>query len=591
VFGWIFRLPQRMLKGLFKIIFGDIENFLYVLLSLGVFLFLVITWKTHKELILSSYLTAVVFAILCFLAVVLVFRLVVEVAKSVFREDMELFEVIAFVEAKRKAEELKRRNQSPEIKVKGSETFSSLLSFLFSFFTKKEDQKLSKEEPKEEEVAVASTAKPVQHSQVEEQTIENGSETTDKNDSVERKSSDDKTEHKTPVIKVAVPKEVESAANRIRETFRKIAGSNYASVEPSVEKILSVYLEEPETSSLGALSVNSNGIAEKLMRVPLLVHVANVVEEAAKLSSSLEFPTEKLGLLFAALTHDIGKLPSVWKKYDSLYVSHKHPDYGANFTASLAESLSLPYDSSWWENVVKAVRFHHSSSKEVSYLTYLREADFRARREESNADEAELKKFYKEVVGDLMSGRVEEVVSRFVKNFEEKLLKRLQKDPSYFYFIYQKRLFLFPAETSEGELLFYLDPEYLVKTCIEGDAVLLEALKGYRDRNGYLTQNIKRKLYEGLVEAGYIPSTDMHVVSFEKGIRKVVKKGLMKDKDAIRVFLLIPEKLGMDERQAIEAVSQKIVRKPSEYYIGKAYNEISNQELFIPNKELVNRYC
>ena len=327
------------------------------------------------------------------------------------------------------------------------------------------------------------------------------------------------------------------------------------------------------------------------MKVPLLVHVANVVEEAAKLSSSLEFPTEKLGLLFAALTHDIGKLPSVWKKYDSLYISHKHPDYGANFIASMSESLSLPYDSSWWDNVVKAVRFHHSSSKEVSYLSYLREADFRARRKESNADEAELKEFYKEVVGDLMSGGLEEVVSRFVKNFEEKLLKRLQDDPSYFYFIYQKRLFLFPAETSEGELRFYLDPEYIVKTCIDGDVALLEALKGYRDQNGYLTQNIKRKLYEGLVKAGYIPSTDMHIVSFEKGIRKVVKKGLMKNKDAIRVFLLIPEKLGIDARQAIEAVSQKVVRKPSEYYIGKAYNEISNQELFIPNKELVNRYC
>jgi hypothetical protein len=65
----------------------------------------------------------------------------------------------------------------------------------------------------------------------------------------------------------------------------------------------------------------------------------------------------------------------------------------------------------------------------------------------------------------------------------------------------------------------------------------------------------------------------------------------MKDKDAIRVFLLVPEELGIDAAQAIEAVSQKVLRKPPEYYIGKAHDEISNQELFIPNKELVNRYC
>ena len=576
---------MRIFRWLFKVIFGDFEQLLYVLVSLGVFLFLVLTWKTHKEIILSSYLTAVVFAILCFLAVVLVFRLVVEVAKSVFREDMELFEVIAFVEAKRKAEELKKQNRSPEIKVAGFGGLRSFLSSIFSFLASKEKvaEEKSREEQKEE-VPVSSTTNvqsTVQHQAVGE--VEEKAE--------EEITEDSKREQNAPVIKVAVPKEVESAADRIRETFRKITGNNYTSVEPSVEKILGVYLEEPETSSLGALSVNSNGIAEKLMKVPLLVHVANVVEEAARLSSSLEFPTEKLGLLFAALTHDIGKLPSVWKKYDSLYVSHKHPDYGANFIASMAESLSLPYDSSWWENVVKAVRFHHSSSKEVSYLSYLREADFRARREESNADEAELKEFYKEVVGDLMSGGLEEVISRFVKNFEEKLLKRLQDDPSYFYFIYQKRLFLFPAETSEGEPRFYLDPEYIIKTCIDGDVTLLEALKGYRDQNGYLTQGIKRKLYEGLVKAGYIPSTDMHIVSFEKGIRKVVKKGLMKDKDAIRVFLLVPEELGIDAGQAIEAVSQKVLRKPPEYYIGKAHDEISNQELFIPNKELVNRYC
>jgi hypothetical protein len=257
----------------------------------------------------------------------------------------------------------------------------------------------------------------------------------------------------------------------------------------------------------------------------------------------------------------------------------------------MAESLSLPYDSSWWENVVKAVRFHHSSSKEVSYLSYLREADFRARRKESNADEAELKEFYKEVVGDLMSGGLEEVISRFVKNFEEKLLKRLQDDPGYFYFIYQKRLFLFPAETSEGELRFYLDPEYIVKTCIDGDVALLEALKGYRDRNGYLTQNIKRNLYEGLVKAGYIASTKMHKVSFDKGIKRIVKKGFVKGEDAIMAFLLVPEKLGVDVEQVAEAVSQRVVRKPSEYYIGKGYDEISDQELFIPNKELVDRYC
>jgi len=575
---------MRMFRLLFKLIFGDFENLLYSLVSLGVMLFLVVTWKTHKELILSSYLTSAVFAILCFLAVVLVFRLVVEVAKSVFREDMELFEVIAFVEAKRKAEELKKQNRSPEIKVAGFGGLRSFLSSIFSFLASKE--KVTEEKPRKEqkeEVPVSSTTNvqpTVQHQAVEE--VEEKAEET-----IEER----KREQNVPVIKVAVPKEVESAADRIRKAFRKITGSNYTSVEPSVEKILGVYLEEPETSSLGALSVNSNGIAEKLMKVPLLVHVANVVEEAARLSSSLEFPTEKLGLLFAALTHDIGKLPSVWKKYDSLYVSHKHPDYGANFIASMAESLSLPYDSSWWDNVVKAVRFHHSSSKEVSYLSYLREADFRARREESNADEAELKEFYKEVVGDLMSGGLEEVVSRFVKNFEEKLLKRLQDDPSYFYFIYQKRLFLFPAETPEGELRFYLDPEYIVKTCIDGDVALLEALKGYRDQNGYLTQNIKRNLYEGLVKTGYIASTKMHKVSFDKGIKRIVKKGFVKGEDAIMAFLLVPEKLGVDVEQVTEAVSQRVVRKPSEYYIGKGYDEISNQELFIPNKELVNRYC
>ena len=575
---------MRMFRLLFKLIFGDFENLLYSLVSLGVMLFLVVTWKTHKELILSSYLTSAVFAILCFLAVVLVFRLVVEVAKSVFREDMELFEVIAFVEAKRKAEELKKQNRSPEIKVAGFGGLRSFLSSIFSFLASKE--KVTEEKPRKEqkeEVPVSSTTNvqpTVQHQAVEE--VEEKAEETIE----ERKRGQN-----VPVIKVAVPKEVESAADRIRKAFRKITGSNYTSVEPSVEKILGVYLEEPETSSLGALSVNSNGIAEKLMKVPLLVHVANVVEEAAKLSSSLEFPTEKLGLLFAALTHDIGKLPSVWKKYDSLYVSHKHPDYGANFIASMAESLSLPYDSSWWDNVVKAVRFHHSSSKEVSYLSYLREADFRARREESNADEAELKEFYKEVVGDLMSGGLEEVVSRFVKNFEEKLLKRLQDDPSYFYFIYQKRLFLFPAETSEGELRFYLDPEYIVKTCIDGDVALLEALKGYRDQNGYLTQNIKRNLYEGLVKAGYIASTKMHKVSFDKSIKRIVKKGFVKGEDAIMAFLLVPEKLEVDVEQVTEAVSQRVVRKPSEYYIGKGYDEISNQELFIPNKELVDRYC
>lgn len=575
---------MRMFRLLFKLIFGDFENLLYSLVSLGVMLFLVVTWKTHKELILSSYLTSAVFAILCFLAVVLVFRLVVEVAKSVFREDMELFEVIAFVEAKRKAEELKKQNRSPEIKVAGFGGLRSFLSSIFSFLASKE--KVTEEKPRKEqkeEVPVSSTTNvqpTVQHQAVEE--VEEKAEET-----IEER----KREQNVPVIKVAVPKEVESAADRIRKAFRKITGSNYTSVEPSVEKILGVYLEEPETSSLGALSVNSNGIAEKLMKVPLLVHVANVVEEAARLSSSLEFPTEKLGLLFAALTHDIGKLPSVWKKYDSLYVSHKHPDYGANFIASMAESLSLPYDSSWWDNVVKAVRFHHSSSKEVSYLSYLREADFRARREESNADEAELKEFYKEVVGDLMSGGLEEVVSRFVKNFEEKLLKRLQDDPSYFYFIYQKRLFLFPAETSEGELRFYLDPEYIVKTCIDGDVALLEALKGYRDQNGYLTQNIKRNLYEGLVKAGYIASTKMHKVSFDKSIKRIVKKGFVKGEDAIMAFLLVPEKLEVDVEQVTEAVSQRVVRKPSEYYIGKGYDEISNQELFIPNKELVDRYC
>jgi len=576
---------MRVFRWLFKVIFGDFEQLLYVLVSLGVFLFLVLTWRTHKELILSSYLTAAVFAILCFLAVVLVFRLVVEVAKGVFREDMELFEVIAFVEAKRRAEELKKQNRSPEMKVARFGGLRSFLSSIFSFLASRDE--MGEEAPRErqrEEVPVGSTAN-VQ-SAVQHQAVGEVEERTE-----ERKTEGDKEEQKVPVIKVAVPKEVESAAVRIRETFRRITGDSYTSVEPSVEKILSVYLEEPETSSLGALSVNSSGIAEKLMRVPLLVHVANVVEEAARLSSSLEFPTEKLGLLFAALTHDIGKLPSVWKKYDSLYVSHKHPDYGANFIASMAESLSLPYDNSWWENVVKAVRFHHSSSKEVSYLSYLREADFRARREESNAGEAELKEFYKEVVGDLMSGGLEEVVLRFVKNFEEKLLKRLQDDPGYFYFIYQKRLFLFPAETPEGELRFYLDPEYIVKTCIDGDVALLEALKGYRDQNGYLTKNIKRNLYEGLVKAGYIASTKMHKVSFDKGIKRIVKKGFVKGEDAIMAFLLVPEKLEVDVEQVAEAVSQRVVRKPSEYYIGKGYDEISNQELFIPNKELVNRYC
>ncbi|GAB6075163.1 HD domain-containing protein [Desulfurobacterium crinifex] len=389
---------MRIFRWLFKVIFGDFEQLLYVLVSLGVFLFLVLTWKTHKELILSSYLTAVVFAILCFLAVVLVFRLVVEVAKSVFREDMELFEVIAFVEAKRKAEELKKQNRSPEIKVARFGGLRSFLSSIFSFLASKERgaEEKSREEQKEE-VPVSSSTNV--HSTVQRQAAKEVEEKTE-----EEKTEDSKEEQNVPVIKVAVPKEVESAADRIRETFKKITGNNYTSVEPSVEKILSVYLEEPETSSLGALSVNSNGIAEKLMKVPLLVHVANVVEEAARLSSSLEFPTEKLGLLFAALTHDIGKLPSVWKKYDSLYVSHKHPDYGANFIASMAESLSLPYDSSWWENVVKAVRFHHSSSKEVSYLSYLREADFRARRKESNADEAELKDFIRKWLGTLCLG-------------------------------------------------------------------------------------------------------------------------------------------------------------------------------------------
>jgi len=113
---------------------------------------------------------------------------------------------------------------------------------------------------------------------------------------------------------------------------------------------------------------------ELLAQVTLLDHSLNVAREAVNLIRQ-SYPNFELitgKTLLAALSHDLGKIPS-----ENKYLTGSHPIRGSQIVGVVVKNLSYSGE------IVKAVRNHHLLNIKDQPLTALiREADHRARRTE-----------------------------------------------------------------------------------------------------------------------------------------------------------------------------------------------------------------
>jgi HD domain len=116
---------------------------------------------------------------------------------------------------------------------------------------------------------------------------------------------------------------------------------------------------------------------EILGRVSLYDHSYNV------LKSALEIATDDLrqrhdfllpAIITAALAHDIGKIPSLWRS--STVKKSGHESVGA---ARLEETLASYGNEAFKKSVVTAVKLHHTGAKEDTIARIIMDADARAR--------------------------------------------------------------------------------------------------------------------------------------------------------------------------------------------------------------------
>jgi len=165
------------IKNFFKIIFnlavGNSEEIiLYALLVFSLVLFDVTFYYTFAEQINKHLLISLLWFGMVLFSSLVIFRFVIAAARESFRENMSLFEVVAFIEAKRRSEELKKQGKNPKFIVAGEEEEGEkekekgeekkkegfllrLLGFLPFREKKKEKKKQVQEERKTETVCIS----------------------------------------------------------------------------------------------------------------------------------------------------------------------------------------------------------------------------------------------------------------------------------------------------------------------------------------------------------------------------------------------------------------------------------------------------
>ena len=688
---------KNLLKWIVRLIFSDFDDyFLYTLLIFSLIFFDVALYYSVGDMI-NKYLllTILWFAIVLFTAL-LIFKIVIKFARETFRENMSIFEVVAFIEAKRRSEELKRRGIKPEIIVAGEEEKKEkeeenkkrkgLIERILDTFRKKESEstarKESTEERRERELVsnVPATLKQElletkqtagqTEARQEVRTEQNQKEAvskTNKNESKATESEQTRQDSKqeprqeAPAVEPAeqveqnveqqeLPSEVKfhvveeskgapqetkqpAPAGRSEDNQLRLDEGKLQLVEEIlkmfeevmndekllklVAELLQVYAVEPDLNSLGFVPDDDKPESwHALAKIPLLLHVANVVSHAKRLAEEKRLPQlEKVALMLAALVHDIGKVDKVREVVGAkTYEVHKHAEYGYKFLSTFfsekAEEGELPYSQDWFDNVALAVKYHHTvvPSGKPEWFNLLKKADWLARREETGLSEEELREVYKNLVKDFSNVDEEETNALIVEAFKAGIVNKIRQQLSFAYPVNANVPVAFFGVDESGEAFIYIDPENLLRFLAMSHLGFKTFAKGYKTKRvkgkeeSYYNNEIKKLVSEALWKAGYAAIEEgrySNVLVFEntEKIEKVKKKGFSV-RDGQRCIMAVPLKvsaiaseIGVSVKEIIEAVSSAVRKHPSNYYIGNAYDENADRRIAIPCKEVVEEFC
>jgi HD-GYP domain-containing protein (c-di-GMP phosphodiesterase class II) len=639
---------RKLFSWIVKLIFSDFEDyFIYTLLIFSLVFFDVSLYYSFGGLINQYLILTVIWLAITFLTAMLIFKLAIKFAREVFRENMSLFEVVAFIEAKRRAEELKKAGKSPHFVVadeeekeerqsedKDKEKFLSRLAKVVSLTARSEEKKEKEESEKKaskrkcRKKAEQPEEKPqTQPEQSEQQPEEQQPEEVQPEEQPAEEEKQEGGEEKAPVIKVADEEETRKPAIKnledlpaeVNESFEEIyncfaSATNNEKVFALLERILQVFALEPNQNSLG-FEPDDRAPAHwhKLAEVPLIKHTANVVRYASQLADENKLsPTEKIALLYAALLHDIGKLKSARMVVGaSSYNITQHPEYGYRFSLSLLSDANkegiLPYAYEWFESVAEAVKFHHTvvPGDKPKWYSLLKKADWTARREESGLSEEELKGLYRELLDDFSSADEEEVKELVLAAFRNSIVARIKEDPSSAYPRINGSVVGFFGIDESGEAFLYIDPENLIRFFCLASPSFAKFASAYKTKKVkgkselYYNDELKKLVSSALYSAGFAVLeegrySDTLVFENTKKIEAVKRNGLfpVDDKKAVMGVPLrvsaVASEAGTTASAVADAVCAKVKKHPSLYYIGYAYDRELGKKLAIPSEQVID---
>ena len=578
-----------------KLLSISIDLLLYAFTGLALIFFIVLAYQTNKQLILDSWINTVLFFGLATVASLFVFRLVVEAAAASLKEKMSLYEVILFVKTKRELEQLQKENTKIVVKENLLEKARQAVAELIG--GNRTEETTAQSLPAENRQPQQQPQQPPQQPQQPPQQPQQPQP--------EQKPQQESPKEQ-PVEKhniKPVGEQAEKEAERIREIFKEQFGelSNWPQIKSALDVFLSYFLKDPEASSLGT-DWRGNELAEKLARISLLEHTRRVVEKTAGILAGKDnlYAPARVGALFGALLHDVGKLEPVWKSFTDKYESPKHGEYGSMLVKQLAEAGDLPelYDG-FWNQVSLAVKNHHDQfKKKPDWIEVIREADYRARAEELKQvgeSEAKLESLYKNVLGVEPFSKEQEAdldeIAKVISKEAAEQIKKMATAPVSAYLKQRERLLSMVAEGEVNDSLvpyLYVDKSALVFFILQRNKKLAEAAKPYsRDGNLQFDAKTQSEFLKYLEEFG-IPRFEQTKVKFPPEAREKFKAGWMNDCDNCMILSRFDLKeLNPECDSLMKAVQKRLAENSNPYFIGKAYDEGLDATIYVPTKEFV----